>query len=313
MALPPDLPGKQELKNGNPQLQDLFPAATVAAYNPILPLLRMPVPAGIDDDPSKGPYVLAFRDEISWRNAWHNCEKSIAAQCEAGARMGCSISAVNACRGPWWEDFWPLIKFRSEKAEKREACEEREMMACIAASRGECMQFARSTCEPVFADSRIAEATQFIDPRFMQTSKRIRLTRKSLPVRPSKSCITTQSSDSTLSLDVNGVMDELDHSAKRRTNYRGSRILGDVVMGRSWEGPVWSNGSEAHTRISNEMESAPVGWEGGLVWPKFASAKPNKDENNAKNDDPYSALQKIDCFWQHCLQELKNRLSRMRL
>lgn len=61
---------------------DLSPAATTIAFDPIIPLLRVPLQAGENDDPSKGPYVLAFKDEDSWRRAWLACESRLVEQCE---------------------------------------------------------------------------------------------------------------------------------------------------------------------------------------------------------------------------------------
>lgn len=43
---------------------------------------------------------------------------------------------------------------------EREQCEEREMAACLAASKESCIQFAREKCLPAFRDARIAIADQ---------------------------------------------------------------------------------------------------------------------------------------------------------
>ncbi|EFJ19692.1 hypothetical protein SELMODRAFT_59163, partial [Selaginella moellendorffii] len=61
---------------------DLLHSATMIAFEPVLPVLRVPIPTGSDDDPSKGPFILAFKDEASWSHAWQYCEKQITSQCK---------------------------------------------------------------------------------------------------------------------------------------------------------------------------------------------------------------------------------------
>lgn len=96
-------------KDSNIQV-NLSPFETVVAFDPVRPLARVPVPAGQGDDLSKGPYVLAFRNEESWRRAWRTCREKIETQCQAGAKLGCSISAANACNGrPWWKLALPFL------------------------------------------------------------------------------------------------------------------------------------------------------------------------------------------------------------
>jgi len=101
-----DLPGREAYQSSH---QDLSPAATTVAFDPVLPLVRIPVAAGEGDDTSKGPYVLAFRNEQTWRQSWLNCQDKIASQCEAGAKVGCSISAAKACQAPWWMTYFPFL------------------------------------------------------------------------------------------------------------------------------------------------------------------------------------------------------------
>jgi hypothetical protein len=101
-----ELPGKEAYRASQ---GDLSPFATVVAFDPVLPLARVPVPAGQGDDPDKGPYVLAFRNEETWRQAWRTCKEKIATQCEAGAKLGCSIAAAKACARPWWQLSLPFF------------------------------------------------------------------------------------------------------------------------------------------------------------------------------------------------------------
>lgn len=75
---------------------DLSPAATTIAFDPIIPLLRVPLQAGENDDPSKGPYVLAFKDEDSWRRAWLTCESKLVEQCEVQEWDAQLVRPINA-------------------------------------------------------------------------------------------------------------------------------------------------------------------------------------------------------------------------
>uniref|UniRef100_A0A7I4EDF5 Uncharacterized protein n=1 Tax=Physcomitrium patens TaxID=3218 RepID=A0A7I4EDF5_PHYPA len=100
-----DLPGMEAYRSSQ---ANLSPSVLVIAFDPFLPLVRIPVPVGRDEDSSKGPYVLAFRNEETWRQAWKTCKEKIATQCEAGAKVGCSVSAAMACRQPWWKSYLPF-------------------------------------------------------------------------------------------------------------------------------------------------------------------------------------------------------------
>ncbi|KAG1342570.1 putative tRNA sulfurtransferase [Cocos nucifera] len=134
-------------------LEEFSASATVVPFDPPLPLLRGPVPAGFSDDPSAGPFVLAFRDAGSWRFAFRATEAKIIEQCEAGARVGCSISASNKCKPPWWKT---LFGVSAADFAEREKCEEREVASCLAASKEACIQFAKEKCLSPFRDARIA-------------------------------------------------------------------------------------------------------------------------------------------------------------
>lgn len=134
-------------------LSDYSPSATITPFDCPVPLLRGPVPAGPSDDPSAGPFVLAFRDSRAWRSAFKACESKIIEQCEAGARIGCAVSASSKCGPPWW---WALIGRSPPSLAEREECEEREMAACVAASKEKCVKFAKDKCLGPFRDARIA-------------------------------------------------------------------------------------------------------------------------------------------------------------
>lgn len=66
------------------ELEDFSASSTVIAFDHPLPLLRGPIPASPSDDPSIGPFVLAFRDDQSWRIAYRATESKIIEQCQVG-------------------------------------------------------------------------------------------------------------------------------------------------------------------------------------------------------------------------------------
>ncbi|KAG6476468.1 uncharacterized protein LOC122025474 [Zingiber officinale] len=133
--------------------EDFSASATVIPFDSPLPLLRGPVPAGLSDDPAASPFVLAFRDADSWRSAFRSTEAKMLVQCEAGARIGCSISASNKCKPPWWKVLFGIARMDYVD---REQCEEREMATCLAAAKEACIQFAEERCLQPFRDARIA-------------------------------------------------------------------------------------------------------------------------------------------------------------
>jgi hypothetical protein len=57
--------------------EDYSPEATVARFDPPLPLLRAPAPS----PRAQGP-VLAFRDAATWQAAWEAAEASLVTQCQ---------------------------------------------------------------------------------------------------------------------------------------------------------------------------------------------------------------------------------------
>eukprot|EP00250_Pteridium_aquilinum_P004048 c14293_g1_i1 orf=121-681(+) len=142
--------------------------ATTVAFEPTIPILRVPLPATEEDDPSKGPFVLAFQDEDSWLKAWHSCEVNIAERCEAGARMGCSVNASKKCKPPWWRNRLPFFHNVKNQYEDREACEEREMQSCLADAKDKCTDYAKDTCKGGFSEARIVDSLAPLDPKSPQ-------------------------------------------------------------------------------------------------------------------------------------------------
>ncbi|KAF7804711.1 uncharacterized protein G2W53_043822 [Senna tora] len=134
-------------------LDDYSPFSTVINFARPIPLLRGPLPAGPSDDPSSGPYVLAFRDSQAWISSYRACERKIIQQCQEGARIGCAISASSKCKPPWWK---ALLGAKPTDLKERELCEEREMENCFAAAKEKCIGFARDKCLNPFKDARIA-------------------------------------------------------------------------------------------------------------------------------------------------------------
>lgn len=132
---------------------DYSPSATIISFGRPIPLLRGPIKSGPDDDPESGQFLLAFKDPKSWALAYKVCESQIIQQCEAGARIGCSITASNNCKPPWWK---LLLGFAKQDYKERAECEEREMEACFGKAKEKCVEVAEQKCLKAFNDSRIA-------------------------------------------------------------------------------------------------------------------------------------------------------------
>ncbi|XP_047308856.1 uncharacterized protein LOC124912303 [Impatiens glandulifera] len=133
------------------EIDHYSPSSTVISFDPPLPLLRGPLPAG--DESSGGPYVLAFRNTESWAIAYKDTKSKLIQQCEAGSRIGCSISASSNCKPPWWKF---LFSGGVEDFAERERCEEREIERCLDAAKGNCEKYAENKCGMAFRDARIA-------------------------------------------------------------------------------------------------------------------------------------------------------------
>lgn len=140
-------------------------STTIIAFDRPVPLLRGPVPAGPSDDPSVGDYVLAFRDPQAWARAYGACESKLIEQCEAGARIGCTISASSKCKPPWWR---ALTGFRPSDLKEKAQCEERETEGCLAVAKEKCAGFARDKCLKSLRDGRIAARGGLVNPKKLQ-------------------------------------------------------------------------------------------------------------------------------------------------
>ncbi|KAG4198326.1 hypothetical protein ERO13_A05G078500v2 [Gossypium hirsutum] len=140
-------------------LEEYSASSTTIKFEHPLPLIRGPILAGTSDDPSFGPYILAFKDLPSWAVAYKSCESKIIFQCEEGARIGCAITASNKCKPAWWQS---LIGWKSMNLTERERCEDIEMGACLVAAKEKCIGFAKEKCTTPFLNSRIAVAEKEI-------------------------------------------------------------------------------------------------------------------------------------------------------
>ncbi|KAL7198502.1 hypothetical protein ACSBR2_020902 [Camellia fascicularis] len=197
-----------------PNVDDYSPSSTIITFDCPVPLLRGPLPAGSADDPSAGPFVLAFRDAQSWTSAYKACESKLTEQCMAGARIGCAISASSKCKPPWWKSLFSRGK--TDFAD-REKCEEREMAVCLEASKASCSKFATDKCLPVFRDARIALKDRKVN--WKEASKLIFWA--SLPFSASERSVGFD----LIGLGQLGTWVEFEDRIEV-TNYRGSDLLG---------------------------------------------------------------------------------------
>lgn len=137
-----------------PNLEEYSASSTTVKFDQPIPLLRGPIPVGPRDDPSNGPYLLAFRSPKSWAAAYRSCESKIFSQCEQGARIGCAINASNKCKPPWWRILIGGAKPADLK--EREECEVREMEACLVVAKEKCVGLAKEKLLKPFGEARIA-------------------------------------------------------------------------------------------------------------------------------------------------------------
>ncbi|CAN1131854.1 hypothetical protein LINPERHAP2_LOCUS6635 [Linum perenne] len=140
--------------SSSPDLDDYSAATTTIVFDTPIPLLRGPAPASASDDPSLGPYVLAFRNPQSWSSAYAACESNIVKQCEGGARVGCALTASENCKPSLWRSLVGGAPTLAELKE-REECEQREMEGCFVAAKEKCAVFAREKCTKPFREARI--------------------------------------------------------------------------------------------------------------------------------------------------------------
>nr|GLL28625.1 uncharacterized protein LOC109164890 [Ipomoea trifida] len=143
MAKPPESPPTDA--------NEYSPANTLVLFERPVPLLRGPIRTDPKDEPSAGQFTLAFKDPVSWASAYRACENQIIQQCEAGARIGCSVAASQRCQPPWWK-----FLFGKQDFTERQKCEEREMEDCLSEAKERCSNYAKEKCSRAFLDARIA-------------------------------------------------------------------------------------------------------------------------------------------------------------
>lgn len=208
------------MEPSRPQPEDLEeygPSSTLIPFDRHLPLLRGPVRAGPGDDPSAGPYVLAFRDPKAWADAYRACESKIEEQCAEGARIGCTISASSKCKPPWWRG---LTGFRVSDLKEREQCEEREMEVCFAAAKEKCSGFARERCLKSFRDARVVARGRGLNKKRAENFM----------------CLVTMG-DKSMWVNLIGLNRLISNREFGATNYRASEFLGsstdiDCILGK---------------------------------------------------------------------------------
>ncbi|KAK6937578.1 hypothetical protein RJ641_031086 [Dillenia turbinata] len=141
---------KQELNLE--QQEDYSASATLIFFDRPISLLRVPIPASSSE--SSTPFVLAFKDSNSFNSAFRACKSKLTEQCEAGARIGCAISASNKCKPPFWRSLTGGGTTPQDLKE-REICEEREMEGCVAVAKEKCVTFANDKCLKPFSEARV--------------------------------------------------------------------------------------------------------------------------------------------------------------
>ncbi|VFQ81833.1 unnamed protein product [Cuscuta campestris] len=140
-----------EKAEDSPPTNEYSPANTIVVFEKPVPLLRGP----IRTNPNSGEFALAFPDPHSWASAYKSCEHQITQQCEAGVRIGCSVSASMKCQPPWWRFAFGGGASKQEFSE-RQKCEEREMEACLREAKDRCCGYAKQKCSGAFLDAKIA-------------------------------------------------------------------------------------------------------------------------------------------------------------
>lgn len=145
----------KEVTESTPTVEDDYSAsATLVPFDHPRPLLRGPIRAGPLDNPSLGPYLLAFKDQRAFISAYKFCLSKVFEQCQSGLRIGCAIKASDKCKPPWWKVIFggqSRIDFKV-----RELCEEREMAICLEESKNKCVEFAKEKCLAPFKSARIS-------------------------------------------------------------------------------------------------------------------------------------------------------------
>jgi hypothetical protein len=177
-----------------------------------------------------------------------------------------------------------LKKTGHDEAAEREVCEEREMTACLTALKEKCLQYSCETCQPVFANMRIAAPGQTIDLRF--TGKKLprrRITRHDKKLvgkgdgkkNPNAENMAKQAqSPKIVPVGVSSSR-EIDQQPSLSTNFRGKELMGEESFDwRQRESTIRSNvDSKDNPSSTSEPTAAFEGWVGGLVWPKVLLAK----------------------------------------
>lgn len=117
----------------------------IRVFDPLLPGLRVPLPAG-----EGGGHRLGFDSEAQRRDAGRACERDVAAQCERGARSSCVLAAVRHCKPSALHQLRArlvrLLPGSGHGDEGSSGCSHAEREACEDAYVARCTQEAVERC-----------------------------------------------------------------------------------------------------------------------------------------------------------------------
>lgn len=176
------------------------------------------------------------------------------------------------------------------------------MRGCVVSSQERCSMYARETCDPVYANMRIAAPSAPIDRRFSgEPLRRPRVTRHDKLVQ------TETKAESPLESRSPEAAADADEERPRLgvTTFRG-RLLMQHEAREEWERmPNWS--------ISNGAESASLqqsfpkeGWVGGLVHPAPRNSPAQTEKEDSLPKGPICIA--LD-LWQKLQQSVMERFS----
>ncbi|MCL7047228.1 hypothetical protein MKW94_001383 [Papaver nudicaule] len=91
---------------------------------------------------------------------------SFAAMFSSSIKKNSVLVSYCKCQPPWWRT---LLGGAPMDLAEREQCEEREMSACLVASKESCLKFAKDKCLSPFHDARIALTDQKTNAKLLKS------------------------------------------------------------------------------------------------------------------------------------------------
>jgi hypothetical protein len=172
------------------------------------------------------------------------------------------------------------------------------MRGCLVASQERCIRYARETCDPIYANMRIAVPGAPIDPRFSgKPLRRLRVTRHDKLKLPTA---VEQAESPEPAADV-----EEERPSLGVTTFRGRLLMQNERRDeREWMSMHWS--SQAAHGLNSTQEFPKEGWVGGLVHPAPGKS-PAKEYDSASPKHP--ALFPVLEWLQKLQQSLMARFS----